>query len=285
MENNRGKYLIHPETFAPKILFRFRASAQTDTAEHVDDYLMLIVCLSGRGQIVVEGTNYEMKKGDIAVINAGDRHAILRSGAVFGYICYDNICPEGMKKNSILRNQVVITPQRFEKEIQYCLSTTTKVADKKEIGWEALANVLCVELLLWVQREVLPGEKEKREESFHVDSYERESIVKMMMAYFNKNYMHHISMMEMAKGAYLSTTYLTRIFKEYCGQSPIDYLIGVRLRHACELLEQDQISVQDTAKQVGYDDPYYFSKLFSKHMGVSPSQYKKGMRPKGEETA
>ena len=90
--------------------------------------------------------------------------------------------------------------------------------------------------------------------------------------------MKKISVEEIARSTYLSTTYVTKIFKEIINDTPINYLIQIRLEKAKELLREGKISIQDISKQIGYDDPYYFSKLFKKKYGLAPSEYRKQKR-------
>ena len=87
--------------------------------------------------------------------------------------------------------------------------------------------------------------------------------------------MKKISVDDIARSTYLSTTYITKIYKEVTGDTPINYLINLRLEKARDILEEGHFSIQAVAKKVGYDDPYYFSKLFKKKFGCSPSSYKR----------
>jgi YesN/AraC family two-component response regulator len=75
---------------------------------------------------------------------------------------------------------------------------------------------------------------------------------------------------------YLSPVYISKIFKEETGESPINYLIKIRLEKAKDILRSDDGgSIKSIANQVGYDDVYHFSKLFKKYYGISPLYYKK----------
>ena len=76
---------------------------------------------------------------------------------------------------------------------------------------------------------------------------------------------------------YLSPVYISKIFKEKTGDSPINYLIQIRLGKAKEMLEENRGSIRTIAAQVGYDDVYHFSKLFKKYYGVSPLYYRKSV--------
>ena len=76
---------------------------------------------------------------------------------------------------------------------------------------------------------------------------------------------------------YLSPFYISRLFKNEVGDTPINYLISLRMKEAEQLLlAQPDASVQDIAKSVGYEDAYHFSKVFKKHFGISPSNFRKG---------
>lgn len=81
---------------------------------------------------------------------------------------------------------------------------------------------------------------------------------------------------QIAENMYLSPFYISKIFKSEMGDTPIRYLINIRLERAKILLENgDNGSIQEIAAMVGYDDAYHFSKLFKKRYGMSPSEARK----------
>jgi Transcriptional regulator containing an amidase domain and an AraC-type DNA-binding HTH domain len=81
---------------------------------------------------------------------------------------------------------------------------------------------------------------------------------------------------QIAHNIYLSPVYISKIFKEETGESPINYLIKIRLEKAKDILQsKDSGSIKNIANQVGYEDVYHFSKLFKKYYGVSPLYYRK----------
>ena len=82
----------------------------------------------------------------------------------------------------------------------------------------------------------------------------------------------------MAQQLFVSPAHLSKIFKEATGLSPIHYLIHVRLKHAKELLKQEEWTIKEVAQAVGYQDAYHFSKLFKKYYGTAPSQVAKEQR-------
>ena len=75
---------------------------------------------------------------------------------------------------------------------------------------------------------------------------------------------------------YLSPVYISKIFKEETGESPINYLIKIRLEKARDiLLKSSDSTIKNIANEVGYEDAYHFSKLFKKYYGISPLYYRK----------
>ena len=66
-----------------------------------------------------------------------------------------------------------------------------------------------------------------------------------------------------------------RVFKEQTGHSPMDYFIQLKMQHACKLLAFRRDSIGQIGKELGYQDPYYFSRAFRKVIGMSPTEYRR----------
>jgi AraC-like DNA-binding protein len=79
---------------------------------------------------------------------------------------------------------------------------------------------------------------------------------------------------DMAKKNNLSASHFSSLFRKATGMSPLDYFIHLKLQKACLLLYSTETKVKKVAGAIGYDDPYYFSRLFKKHMKLSPEQYR-----------
>ncbi|WP_158277453.1 AraC family transcriptional regulator [Opitutus sp. ER46] len=83
---------------------------------------------------------------------------------------------------------------------------------------------------------------------------------------------------ELAAAAGLSVPHFSLLFRKQTGFAPIDFLIRQRIRAACQLLDTTPISVAAIAEQVGFQDPYYFSRCFRRVMGRSPLAYRKAVK-------
>lgn len=85
----------------------------------------------------------------------------------------------------------------------------------------------------------------------------------------------HISLQEAAEYTGVSPGYLSTVFKKTYNQSFIDYANMKKMEHACRLLEEPHMMIMDVAYRLNFENAYYFSKVFRKYMGVSPSNYRK----------
>lgn len=79
---------------------------------------------------------------------------------------------------------------------------------------------------------------------------------------------------ELAAVANVSLSHFFALFKQRMGCSPIDYFTRLRMRRACELLESTSARVKEVAAALGYDDPFYFSRVFKSLSAVAPLHYR-----------
>ncbi|MCL6417229.1 AraC family transcriptional regulator [Aestuariirhabdus sp. Z084] len=89
-----------------------------------------------------------------------------------------------------------------------------------------------------------------------------------------ENLHQHLDLDTIAASVSLSKYHFSKKYKELTGYSPIQHFIHLKMQQACYQLDISDKSIQEVAAQLGYDDAYYFSRLFSKILGVSPSQYR-----------
>ncbi|WP_322200195.1 response regulator [Acutalibacter intestini] len=82
---------------------------------------------------------------------------------------------------------------------------------------------------------------------------------------------------ELAVQMNISKAYLCTLFKQSTGQTIMDYLSKIRIYKAADLLRDPKSKVNEVGDMVGYSDPGYFTRIFKKHFGISPSQYRKNL--------
>ncbi|MBM7571645.1 response regulator [Aquibacillus albus] len=101
-----------------------------------------------------------------------------------------------------------------------------------------------------------------------------EGLLNQAKDYIDSNYYKQISLEEVADKVGLSSYYLSKLFKERYQVTFIDYLTNTRLQKAKELLLDGTIPLKEIALNIGYKDPNYFSRVFKKDTGFSPSEYR-----------
>lgn len=110
------------------------------------------------------------------------------------------------------------------------------------------------------------------------ESEDAASYIKQALEQINRSYMEEsCTVQNIAKALNLSRCYLYKLFMKYVGINPVNYITEVRISMACKILQQNAFSVKKVSAMVGYNDATYFSRVFTKSMSQTPSQYVKKM--------
>lgn len=142
-----------------------------------------------------------------------------------------------------------------------------RIADPSHLQKQELACAL-EQVLLTVAKNII----------FEHTAAHRDRTLQTSLHLIHSAYHSELKIPELAKAEQLSNSRFIELFRRQTGLSPTAYLIRLRLQAACDLLENTDISVQQIASMVGYPDSHFFSKLFKKHMGTSPSAYRSQCR-------
>ncbi|MNI12601.1 HTH-type transcriptional regulator YesS [compost metagenome] len=100
------------------------------------------------------------------------------------------------------------------------------------------------------------------------------NVIEQIQKFITENYAKNLAIAEIAAYVYLSQTYVSLLFKQETGETIYEYLMKVRIAKAKELLVDPRIKFYEVCELVGYTDPSYFSKLFKKMTGLTPSAYR-----------
>lgn len=128
-----------------------------------------------------------------------------------------------------------------------------------------LSNLYALELLSLMSRNMSEGSS-----NIHLINEQLQRIIEIM----NKNFTQKQSIMGYAKMCNMSTCWFINNFKTYTGMTPQQYLTNIRLAKAKELLFSSSFNISEISSIVGYDNPFYFSRIFKKNTGLSPREYK-----------
>ncbi len=143
-------------------------------------------------------------------------------------------------------------------------------------GYQELLAMYLRQIFLLVQRS-------RQEQKPAVSTYIQEEM-EYARRYFNEHYNEQISIKDYAESRCMSVSWFMRNFKQIVNHTPMQYLLSIRVNNAASLLESTDYDIVDIAAIVGYEDPLYFSRLFRKLKGMSPTEYRKLVASKGAST-
>ncbi|MCD8388525.1 MAG: AraC family transcriptional regulator [Bacteroidales bacterium] len=92
--------------------------------------------------------------------------------------------------------------------------------------------------------------------------------------YMKENLGCHLTLEQVAQYAGYAPTYFARLFREQVGHPPLAYFNVLKMQAACQMLDTTDMKITQISGKLGIDDPYYFSRLFTKIIGISPTQYR-----------
>lgn len=268
--------------FNPTVFYVSKCKMLKNGIYHDHDHTELSFILSGKGKYLVDGKEYDVESGDLVICNPGVMHTHIVTNpkeptiefiAGFTDFHFKNMAPNSIdigNGNCVLKT----TAELKQKLMMHCYSIIAE-NESCNIGKYIMIKTNLMQMLLLVMREIV-SKDDYEQTKCHFESYNKNYAVKKVINYLNENFDKKISLEQIAHNMYLSPVYISKIFKEETGESPINYLIKIRLEKAQDILiKEKNSSIKAVANKVGYDDAYHFSKLFKKYYGVSPLHYRK----------
>ncbi|MDE7271691.1 MAG: AraC family transcriptional regulator [Lachnospiraceae bacterium] len=137
---------------------------------------------------------------------------------------------------------------------------------RRQPDYQEMLTLLLRQLLISIHRQLTADHKIK---NVFLDAE-----MEAAMQYFNDNYNTEINIEEYAASRGMSVSWFIRNFKQYASTTPMQYIVSIRITNAQMLLETTDYNVTEIGNIVGYDNPLYFSRIFRKQKGVSPSEYR-----------
>lgn len=276
------QYDLTYEDLNPTFLYACQLSRREPGQPNSHDFIEIAFILSGEGTFVLNEKWYAVRKGDVLLFNPGVVHQCVYSSPDSPleefYVAFTDIHIRDMQPNQISfpDHERLLHPgeKTFVSLSRLCASMKAE-STCCQPGRYFMLKAYVTQMILLLYREQISAPVIV-EKGCEFESTNKKYVVEQIVDYLDSHYSEKISLDQIARNMYLSPFYISKIFKSETGDTPINHLIRVRMEKARELLEQQRdISVQDIALQVGYDDAYHFSKLFKKHFGESPSYYRK----------
>ena len=252
--------------YYPKAKFHFR-KRDKGIGQHI-----LLYCISGCGWIEVDGRRSKLKENQLVVLPAGTPHQ-------YGS---DTSTPWSIYWLHFKGEQAQFYAQRLAAPVSLEPSTTSRNEDRislfeniystLEMGY-SIDNLYYASICL---QYFLGSILFKEQYANRNDSTSPAAdTVSQCIHFMTENIEKKLTLNDLTAFAKYSSTQLTSIFKARTGYSPIDYLILLKLQKACQYLDHTKMKITQISPKVGIEDPLYFSRIFQKKMGMSPSEYRK----------
>lgn len=240
----------------------------TSSRNHLPSFLFCMV-VSGRGKLMYQNNEFELRANDCFFVDCQQPYSHTTD---FDLWCLRWIHFTGPTMRSIYNKYVerggrpVITPDNME-EFFDIWQKTYSFASSDDYIRDMRINEQLTMLLTHIM-----------EYSYHTDtaahiSYKRDK-AGLIRDYLSQNFSKALTLDHIAETFSINKYYLTRIFKSHYGISMNVYLTQLRITHAKHLLRFTNSSIESIGISCGIPDPNYFSRLFRKIEGISPSEYR-----------
>lgn len=253
--------------YYPHAMYHYR-----ERPEGVGQYI-LIYCFKGSGWYEVLGHHYEVKKNQWFVIPQGEPHVYASNNNDPWTIYWVHFT--GKMASFYGNNRFVPS--------DISTSATSRIAERNELFEEIFGvltdgynvnNMRYASSLLYTYLATfcyLKNYRDYRPQSERIDSSD---IVKMAVRFMMEHIEKTLTLAEISDYIGYSTSQFSLLFKNSTGHSPLNYFNMLKIQEACKWLENSDLKINQICSKVGIDDSYYFSRLFTKIVGVSPKKYR-----------
>jgi AraC-like DNA-binding protein len=237
------------------------------------DISELLYITEGEGSFIIDGVTYKAGKGYILIYNPGiihDERSSSKDPLNFYFCGLADTKIKGLRKGCILPCNIppVIHADEYTHKMESYIRDILQESYSQGWGFETICQSLLISLIVLLFRvfEAKPSAEPLL--------LKENPITAEIKEYIESNYSSNISLNEISKRLYLSPDYISHVFKDNTGYSPIKYLINKRIDESKKLLLTTGMTVQEVSIQVGYENANYFSIIFKKITGTSPREYR-----------
>ena len=224
----------------------------------------------GYGTFKFNGKVYNLKQGDIFILLKGmqvEYVASIDDPWEYYWIGFSGSNANEYLNRTSITNSCVANCEENSKIPQIILNMCEISKTYNPSRFDDILLLKELYSLLYALIEEFPKPFEYKDKELH-------TYIQDALNFINSNYMHSITVQEIADYVNLSRSYLYKMFIKNLGISPQRYLINLRMYKATLLLKSTKLPIGEVASNVGYSDSLLFSKTFSKHFSMSPLNYR-----------
>ncbi|MFD1431904.1 helix-turn-helix transcriptional regulator [Lacticaseibacillus yichunensis] len=271
--------MIDLKSFSPDVLYAFAYMNEgEDTSKyHEHDFPELSVMLEGFSDYTIEGHQIRVQQGQAVLLNPHvhhNEHQPAGSHSYQLYIGFRHVVLPGLTPDHFpFKDPVLRLEDQQPLFFNIAQRIIGEVKQRSAFGHDLLLQAYVTELVCILMR-ALPDNAVADDHLTISDSEtstEQQAMVSSAAYYLDAHFADDLTLARVADYLHVSEAHLSRTFKQLKGQSPMTYLMQVRLAHAQKILGETDLPIKDVAASVGYHDPFYFSRLYKKVFGSAPS--------------
>lgn len=228
---------------------------------------IFIYCVEGEGHIILDKKEYRIKAPQVFCIPSNTKHKYYANAKNPWSIYWMHFKGKNTNYYPIDELEIIdINSKQAESRIATLFDILFRTLRRNY----TLGNFIYIsQVAALILAEVYYREK--------VDEVSKQNKhVTLIIRYMYKNIDKNLNLDDLADELELSKSYINATFKKYTEHSPIDFFINLKMQEACKLLKSSDLYISEIGQKLGYDDPYYFSRIFKKTIGVSPKEYRNG---------
>jgi AraC-like DNA-binding protein/mannose-6-phosphate isomerase-like protein (cupin superfamily) len=232
---------------------------------HHSDHL-LIYCTEGKAFLNIQDEPHTVKAGDLLLLPAGADHRYTADPDdpwTIHWVHYTGPLAENFEKYMGFSNTTRIRHLGRQPRMLVDFNGLLSV---RQTGFRARGLIHAANRL----RQLLAAVPINANET----SREKKNGLDTIHNYMRERLNERITLEQLADIAGLSPAHFATRYREQTGTSPIQHFLHLKVEQACQLLDTTSLSFADISRKLGYDDAYYFSRLFKKVMGQSPRDYR-----------
>jgi len=226
---------------------------------------LLLYCTEGCGHLELEGQQLPVRAGDIVMLPAGVAHAYAADTDNPWSIYWVHYGGEQSAVYSkLLQTSRHIAPAGLSPRI---VAEFQSLINRRRVAFTAEAHVHSANRLKALLSDLAEAISSETQAGKLLD-------LDHLLDVMRRNMDQPLDLDTLAAESNLSKFHFVRRFKALTGHTPIQHFIHLKMQYACHLLDTSDAPLKNIASRVGYDDPYYFSRLFKQCTGMSPQYYR-----------
>lgn len=236
----------------------------------------ILEVLEGRVQVLIGTVYRECKKGDVVLFAPSVVHEVVSltpDAAIQGIVCDFSLLNMGalqidfseLFRRSQGATYIVCDGQDGNDELRKYIHNIVEIYG----NFSAVSKLQIISyLLLFMARIVRIFQLE---ESTHDKYYKK---LRPVLEYVEENYANKIQVVHLSNLLHVCDDRLIRLFKQVTGQTPIEYIMNLRIEAAIRLLSSTEMSIAEIADQVGFGSDTYMTRVFKQRLSTTPGKYR-----------